>query len=79
MTVTAEVEAAQTRAIDSLARKVEELAGREAVALALLKALEGMVEAYWRGSEDSSDEEAPSCVTAALTAIEQAKKVVGHG
>ncbi len=39
----------------------------------LLSALKGMIEAYWRGSEDSSDEEAPQAVKAALAAIAQAE------
>ena len=39
----------------------------------LLTALEGMLDAYWRGSEDSSDDEAPTMVKAALAAVAKAK------
>lgn len=38
----------------------------------LLSALRGMIDAYWRGSEDSDDEHAPSMVKAALAAIAKA-------
>jgi hypothetical protein len=35
----------------------------------IAESLNGMIEAYWRGSEDSSDAEAPECVKAALNAL----------
>lgn len=38
----------------------------------LLAALHGMVAAYWRGSEDSDDDDAPEMVKAALAAIAKA-------
>lgn len=38
----------------------------------LLGALKGMVDAYWRGSEDSDDDHAPAMVKAALAAIAKA-------
>jgi hypothetical protein len=39
----------------------------------LLAACRGMVDAYWRGSEDSADEDAPDCVKAALAAMAKAR------
>lgn len=45
----------------------------EAAAPALLKALHGMVDAYWRGSEDSDDDDAPTAVKHALAAIAAAE------
>ena len=36
---------------------------------ALVEALDGMIQAYWRGSEDSSDAQAPECVKKALAAL----------
>ncbi len=45
-----------------------------AAAPALLEALQAMIDAYWRGSEDSSDANAPSMVKTALAAIDKATK-----
>lgn len=45
----------------------------EAAAPVLLKALHGMVDAYWRGSEDSDDDDAPAAVKDALAAIAMAE------
>ena len=39
----------------------------------LAQALQGMVDAYWRGSEDSDDEHAPSMVKAAQAALSKAR------
>ena len=39
----------------------------------LLSACKGMIDAYWRGSEDSDDDDAPSMVKDALAAIAKAE------
>lgn len=39
----------------------------------LLAACQGMIDAYWRGSEDSTDAKAPTMVKAALAAIKKAE------
>lgn len=39
----------------------------------LLAACKAMIDAYWRGSEDSDDEHAPSMVKEALAAISKAE------
>ena len=44
---------------------------------ALVEATDAMVDAYWRGSEDSEDEFAPGCVKKALSALETAHKLEG--
>lgn len=44
-----------------------------AASFEMLAALRGMIEAYWRGSEDSDDADAPSAVKAALAAIAKAE------
>jgi hypothetical protein len=36
---------------------------------ALERELQGMIDAYWRGFEDSEDEDAPQCVKAALASL----------
>jgi hypothetical protein len=51
---------------------VEDDARMIAAAPELLAALQGMVEAYWRGSEDSEDGDAPTAVMDALAAIKKA-------
>lgn len=43
----------------------------------LLAALQGMINAYWRGSEDSDDKHAPTMVKAALAAISSATQKGG--
>ena len=52
--------------------KSEKSREQDEITLELLDALEGMVEAYWRGSEDSDDANAPKCVRKAFAAIARA-------
>ena len=49
------------------------LVGSKLESSAYAAALKGMVDAYWRGSEDSDDDDAPAAVKAALAILAEAE------